>query len=277
MWFLRKARISELEQVRLRQILSDLRFKFTSLPSFSSRALVYNKVWGNYIISDNSFPIFNGIFAVDPLIKPSEVKSLIEDYRKIKNEGILCISNNAVDFSEKIKVIDEMNCQLLSEDYDLAVDLSTFKVPFFFKNSVKLIEVQSEKEIEEWVNLFITNFSLEPKAFDYLSEMIRMRSSYIECPFKFFLASRKNENIGTVVIGTYQDVTAGFGLSISKKYRSIGSGTMIMASIVNYVKSAKGRFLIGYSNKAGYQVYRKAPSLVHLSKSQVYNLDIANK
>ena len=54
----------------------------------------------------------------------------------------------------------------------------------------------------------------------------------------------------------------------------MGSGTMIMASVINYVKDMSGKYLIGNSNKAGYNIYRKARSLIHLSKTQIYNIEM---
>ena len=274
MWLFKKAKVTDSELIRLRKILSELRFRFTSLPHFSSQALIYKKAWGDFVISNNSIPIFNGIFNIDPLIQASELKLLIDDYRSLKSEGILWLSDDLVSYQENSQVLKEKSLQLIDEEYDLAINLNTFNVPFFFKNSMTLIEVESEKQIEEWVNLFINNFGISSDAFEYLCDMVRVRNKLQDCQFKFFLSKRKDKNIGTVVLGTFQDVTAIYGLSITKEFRSMGSGTMIMASVINYVKDMSGKYLIGNSNKAGYNIYRKARSLIHLSKTQIYNIEM---
>lgn len=270
MIFFRKFVPSEELKEDLRSKFEHLRCQFTSLAHAQGHADVVQSSDHVRVLSTVPFALYNGIFRLR-LTQDIDAKltQILSEFRGRNLPGCLFLAPQSQ--SPAItESLEKQNCRLMAKEFDLALDLKTFKVPLFFLNAVTLEEAQNFEQETTWVNLFFANFGLEDFAKPYFHQLIQGRNSIPDIKAQFLIAKRKGQPIGTLALVHYKDVTGVYCVSVSPQSRSLGSGTMMMASVLKYMRKTECRYLGGNSNEAGYHIYKKAPPLIHLGETHIY-------
>jgi GNAT superfamily N-acetyltransferase len=252
----------------LKEFLSEMRYQFTVA------ALGASANQGDYAIvsSPSESAIFNGVFRLDKNISLAQVQVAVKNFKSQGKPGLFCLADNLTNFSEIANDFQAKSVQMLSEEYDLALDIEKFKIPFFIRKTGSLLRVDSPEALDRWIDLFLQNFEIPATEQKYFQSLIMEAQNNSHYKLHLYLGKQANKNVGTVAVLQKGEVGAVYGVSVDKKLRTMGTGTLMMASLITEGRSLGIRYMTGNSNKLGYQIYKKASSIISLGTTMVYGI-----
>lgn len=270
MVFFKKSAVSVEVQNELRAVLHRTRFFFTSMAQHRSDVEVVEQPDFGQVVSSVPMVLLNSsfFFKCNENLSKTFWRDHLAAFRKKAVPAMICLPSEVS--KDHTKSLEAAGAVYQTDEYDLALDIRRFNVPWFIPKSVTLEEAHDEASIKLWTDSFFENFRLGDVGRDYFMDLIKGRNSIEGIRGQFLLAKRKGKTIGTIALIHEGDIAAGFCVSIAPQARSMGIGTMLIASVLRRLKKTSCRYMVGNSNEAGYQIYRKAPSLIHLGKTAVW-------
>lgn len=272
----RKKNSEVLMQLRLDLLVAieKIRLHFTSLAAMDEGATITVEPRFSRVSTQVAFPLYNGIFLprMDAETCSEDVEDALRPFKKNKVPAIVCVGSLATP-SNLESILIKKSCRLVDVEYDLGIDVQSFKIPSFLFNKVSLKAVSTIQEKQEWVKIFFENFKLPEYAMPHFLKLIQNEGS-AEIKAHYFFGCRNKEIIGTVALIQYRNIAGVYCVSIDPEVRKESLGTMMMAAAYRWAQSSgQCRYLVGNSNQAAYKLYSKAPTIVNLGQTKVFQLD----